>query len=77
MGWVWYNGGMTKMLKEALEEVSMLPEKDQENIGRGLLSHLEKLRKLRIEIDKGLNSGEVKEFDIESLIQEKTHYGGR
>ena len=74
---MWYTASMTEILKEALEEVSMLPEKDQENIGRGLLSHIEKLQKLRIEIDAGLNSGEAKEFDIEAFIQKKAQHGGR
>ena len=42
---------MTKIMKEAIDEVSALPESDQETIGRQLLSHMEKLRRLRVEID--------------------------
>ena len=58
---------MSKLLKEAVEEVTSLPETDQETIGRQLLSHVEKLRQLRIEIDKGIRSldaGEGRELDI-------------
>jgi len=42
-------GAMAKILREAMEEMSNLPEADQEKIGRELLSHLEELRRLRIE----------------------------
>jgi hypothetical protein len=38
---------MTKALKEALVEVEKLPAPDQENIGRQMLHHVEKLRELR------------------------------
>jgi len=73
-------GDMTKVLKEAIDEVSALPEADQEKIGRGLLSHVEKLRRLRAEIDKGIRSldaGKGKELDIEDFIR-KAHarHGG-
>jgi hypothetical protein len=66
---------MTKVLKEAIEEVTNLPEADQETIGQNLLSHVEKLRRLRVEIDKGIRSldaGEGRELDIEDFIREKT-----
>jgi len=72
-----YTVAMTGVLKEALEEIKTLSEADQDIIGRGLLSQVEKLRKLRIEIDKGFTSGEAQEFDIESFIQEKLQHGGR
>jgi hypothetical protein len=66
-------GRMTKLLEEAVEEVSNLPEADQEKIGRGLLSHVEKLRRLRIEIDKGIRSldaGEGAKLDLEEFIRQ-------
>jgi hypothetical protein len=47
---------MTKMLERAIAEVSALSHDDQEQIGRSLLSHVEKLQLLRSEIDKGLRS---------------------
>lgn len=69
---------MTKVIEKAIEEVSNLPEDDQEKIGRGLLSHIEKLRRLRSEIDKGIRSldaGEGTELDIEHFIRGRKGYG--
>ena len=63
---------MTKLLQEAISEITNLPEADQEEIGRGLLSHIENLHRLRAEIDKGMRSlerGEGRELDIEDFIQ--------
>jgi len=63
--------GMTKVMKEAVDEVSALPESDQETIGRQLLSHVEKLRRLRVEIDRGetsLDAGRGRELDINELV---------
>lgn len=65
---------MTKVLKDALDEVATLPDADQEKIGRDLLSHVEKLRKLRVEIDKGIHSldaGDGRELNIENFIQHR------
>jgi hypothetical protein len=47
---------MTNTLKDAVAEVERLPEADQENIGRQVLTHVEKLRTLRADIDAGLRS---------------------
>jgi hypothetical protein len=44
--------GLVKSLEQAVEEAASLPESDQEEIGQRLLSHIEKLRQLRREIDK-------------------------
>jgi hypothetical protein len=70
---------MTKVLTDALEEISNLSEADQERIGRGLLSHVEKLRRLRTEIDKGIRSldaGEGQELDIDEFVRlAKTRHG--
>jgi len=63
---------MNKLLKEAIDKVSGLPEADQEMIGSGLLLHVKKLRRLRSEIDKGIRSLDAKEgreMDIEDFIQ--------
>ena len=65
-------GTMTKKLKEAMDEASNLPEADQEKIGQDLLSHVEKLQRLRGEIDKGLHSldaGEGRELNIQEFIR--------
>jgi hypothetical protein len=66
---------MVKTLDEAIEQVTALPEADQEQIGRSLLSHVEKLRRLREELDKGvrsLDAGKGTEFSIEEFIRQKT-----
>jgi hypothetical protein len=48
-----YIATMVRTLEKAIAEVSNLPDADQEQIGQQLLSHVEKLRRLRAEIDKG------------------------
>jgi hypothetical protein len=44
---------MVKTLQKAIAEVASLLDADQEEIGRKLLSHVEKLRQLRADIDAG------------------------
>jgi hypothetical protein len=71
---------MVKTLERALAEISQLPAADQEEIGRRLLQHVEKLRALRADVDKGLRSldaGEGEPLDIEAFIREanKNHDG--
>jgi hypothetical protein len=64
---------MVKVLEQAIAEVASLPAADQEQIGRSLLSHIEKLRKLRAEIDKGLRSldaGKGEPLDVEEFIRQ-------
>jgi hypothetical protein len=66
---------MVKTLEQAIAEVATLPDADQEQIGRRLLSHVEKLRRLRQELDKGtrsLDAGKGKTFNIEEFIRQKT-----
>ena len=62
---------MTNALKEAVAVVEQLPEADQEHIGRKVLQHVEKLRELRAEIDKGareLDAGKGVALDIDDVI---------
>jgi hypothetical protein len=62
---------MTKALKEALAEVERLPAADQENIGRQVLHHVEKLRALRDDIDAGISSleaGKGSEVDMRDVV---------
>jgi hypothetical protein len=62
---------MTKALKEALAEVERLPAADQENIGRQVLHHVEKLRLLRDDIDAGvrsLDAGNGREVDMRDVV---------
>jgi hypothetical protein len=61
-----------KILETAMAEVANLPEADQEKIGQELLAHVEKLRSLRAEIDKGIRSldaGKGKKLKIEDVIR--------
>lgn len=65
---------MTKVLEQAIAEVEGLSEADQEQIGRQLLSHVEKLRRLRAELDKGIRSldaGKGAPLDIKKFIEEQ------
>jgi hypothetical protein len=71
---------MVRTLEIAMAEVSSLPDADQEQIGRQLLSHVEKLRHLRAEIDKGIRSldaGEGKPVDIQDFLRRKNERHGR
>lgn len=69
------------MLEQAIAEVEGLPEADQEQIGRQLLSHVEKLRRLRAELDRGIQSldaGKGEPLDIEKFIEEQhARYAGK
>jgi hypothetical protein len=65
---------MVKTLEIAIAEVANLPDADQEQIGRSLLSHVEKLRRLREELDKGvrsLDAAEGTKFNLEEFIRQK------
>ncbi len=70
---------MIKMFERAFAEIASLPEVDQEQIGRQLLSHVEKLRQLREDLDKGvrsLDAGCGEPLDIEAFLAEQnTRYG--
>ena len=63
---------MVKTLEQAIAQLSRLPDADQEQIGRKLLSHVEKLNTLRAEIDKGIRSldaGKGSALDIEDFLR--------
>ena len=71
---------MIKSLELAIAEVATLPDADQEQIGRKLLSHVEKLRQLRAEVDKGIRSLDAskgKPFDVEDFLRHKNEGYGR
>ena len=71
---------MVKTLEQAIAEVTRLPAADQEQIGRKLLTHVEKLRQLRIDIDKGIRSldaGEGKPLDMEEFLGQANESDGR
>jgi hypothetical protein len=70
---------MVKTLEQAISAVATLPDTDQEEIGRRLLSHVEKLRQLRAEIDKGIRSleaGEGKPLDIAEFLNQQHERDG-
>jgi hypothetical protein len=70
---------MTRTLEQAIAEISRLPDADQEQIGRKLLSHVEKLTALRREIDKGIHSldaGKGSALNMEDFLREKNSRDG-
>lgn len=70
-----YTAAMVKSLEQAIAELERLPAEDQEQIGRTLLSHVEKLRALRVEIDKGIRSldaGQGRESSIDDFLRAKS-----
>ena len=70
---------MVKTLEQAIAEVSSLPAADQEQIGRKLLTHIEKLRELRRDIDKGIRSldaGDGNPLNIEEFLRQANEGDG-
>ena len=71
---------MIETLARAIAEVETLPDADQEQISQQLLSHVERLRQLREEIDKGIRSldaGEGARLDIEAFLEQQNSRHGR
>jgi hypothetical protein len=69
---------MTRTLERAIAAVATLPQPDQEQIGRRLLAHVEKLRGLRADIDRGIRSldaGEGRSLDIEEFLSKQKANG--
>jgi len=65
---------MVRTFEKAIAEVANLPDADQELIGQRLLSHVEKLDRLRVEIDKGIRSfdgGEGEPCDTEDFLRQQ------
>jgi hypothetical protein len=63
---------MIKVLKEALDQVTTLPEADQEQIGRELLEHVLKIRALRADLQAGVDSldrSRGQELDMDDVIR--------
>jgi hypothetical protein len=63
---------MTKTLEKAFAEAANLPAAAQEQIGRDLLAHIRKLRRLRADIEKGIRSldaGKGRELNIEDFLK--------
>jgi hypothetical protein len=71
---------MVRTLEQAIAQISRLPDADQEQIGRKLLTHVEKLRAIRTEIDKGIQSldeGKGRVLDMEDFLRDKNSRHGR
>ena len=65
---------MVKTLEDAIAALSKLPDDDQEQIARKLLTHVERIGQLRAELDKGIRSlkaGEGKELNIDLFLADK------
>jgi hypothetical protein len=63
---------MTKLLQEAIERVSALPQATQESIAEELIAHVESVEHLRAELQKGIDSLDHdlgREIEIEQLIR--------
>jgi hypothetical protein len=63
---------MANVLKEAIAKVATLPEAAQRKIGEELLLHVEKVRRLRSELQRGilsLDHGEGRELHIKDVIR--------
>jgi hypothetical protein len=63
---------MTTLLQQAFEAASRLSDAEQDRIGRELKTYLEKLERIRADIDEGIRSldaGEGRELDIETIIE--------
>ena len=63
---------MTRTLEKAFAEAANLPEAAQEQIGRDLLAHIRKLRRLRADLEKGMRSldaGKGRELDVEDFLR--------
>ena len=71
---------MVRTLEQAIAQISRLPDADQEQIGRKLLAHVEKLKALRTEIDKGIRSldeGKGSALNMEDFLRDKnSRHGG-
>lgn len=70
---------MVRTLEQAIAQISRLPDADQEQIGRKLLAHVEKLNALRGEIDRGLSSldaGKGSALNIEDFLRKKNSSRG-
>ena len=63
---------MSKVFTDAVAEAATLPEAAQDKIGRGLHAYVEKLHRLRGDIEQGIRSldaGAGKTLDIEDAMK--------
>jgi hypothetical protein len=61
---------MNTRLQNAIDEVATLPDADQEEIARQLIAHVEKIRRLRADLEAGvvaLDRGDFADIADEDL----------
>jgi hypothetical protein len=71
---------MIRALELAIEALGNLPAADQERVGRQLLSYVEKLQQLRIEIERGvrvLESEAGVPLDLDDFLLQLNQRHGR
>jgi hypothetical protein len=71
---------MVRVLELAVEALGRLPAADQERMGRQLLTYIEKLVRLRVEIDQGvgaLDPAAAVPLDVEDFLQRQNERHGR
>ncbi|MDQ2078931.1 hypothetical protein RA307_01960 [Xanthobacteraceae bacterium Astr-EGSB] len=54
---------MVKTLKTAFDEIATLPDADQEEIARQLLAYVDKVRRLRVDLQDGIAALDRGDFD--------------
>ena len=62
---------ISKVFKEAVDAAATLSEAEQDEIGRELLDHVEKLRALRADLEAGiasLDAGKGRKLDMKEVI---------
>ena len=71
---------MVRALALAVEALKNLPVADQERMGRQLSSYIEKLLRLRVEIDKGIRVLETDTglpLDVDEFLMQQNMRHGR
>ena len=70
---------MTNALKQAIEKMATLPEAAQDQIGKELLLHVEKVRRLRLQLEsaaRSLDHGAGRELKMTEVIERaRAQYG--
>jgi hypothetical protein len=64
---------MVKSLELAMQKAAALPEATQEELGRALLIHIDRLSDLRAEIESGLrelDAGLGEDLDMEDVLRQ-------
>jgi hypothetical protein len=71
---------MVRALELAIQALGSLPAADQERMGRQLLTYIEKLLRLRIEIEKGARALEAEggvPLDVADFVLRQSERHGR